>query len=205
MKKHHLLGWTAAALGAVIVSGCGTSAKHAGTAPEPTATAPASSASAKRAPITEQEVNAAQQAWCDSLINIAKTYAAKGDYKSVAAAVLSNQYNYDNGTVLFNPTLTFGEQNFRMDKEGAAAYFIGGNPNYPNDKGFALKPWVSCRYTNAGVLIDGDFAATMGNVYLLDNKKNETVVDKFFAFKRGEDGKLRIIVHKSSLPFNPKK
>jgi hypothetical protein len=45
---------------------------------------------------------------------------------------------YDNGTVLFKPTLTFGDQTFRLDKEGAAAYFIGGNPKYPNDTGFAL-------------------------------------------------------------------
>jgi hypothetical protein len=90
-----------------------------------------------------------------------------------------------------------------MDKEGAAAYFIGGNPRYPNDAGFALKPWVGCRYTNAGVLIDGDFAFTMGNVFLTDANGKETMVDKFFAFKRGNDGKLRIIVHKSSLPFKP--
>jgi hypothetical protein len=153
--------------------------------------------------LTVQEVNDAQQAWCDSLVNIAKTYAAGGDYQTVAAKVLSNQYNYDYGTVLFNPTLTFGEQKFRMDKEGAAAYFIGGNPKYPNDAGFALKPWVGCRYTNAGVLIDGDFAFTMGNVFLTDANGKETMVDKFFAFKRGNDGKLRIIVHKSSLPFKP--
>jgi hypothetical protein len=152
---------------------------------------------------TLQEVNDAQQAWCDSLVNIAKTYAAGGDYQAVAARVLSTQYNYDYGTVLFNPTLTFGEQKFRMDKEGAAAYFIGGNPKYPNDTGFALKPWVGCRYTNAGVLIDGDFAFTMGNVFLTDANGKETMVDKFFAFKRGNDGKLRIIVHKSSLPFKP--
>ena len=164
-------------------------------------------AMAGNAPLTVQQVNDAQQAWCDSLVNIAKTYAAGGDYKTVAVAVLSNQYNYDHGTVLFNPTLTFGEQNFRLDKEGAAAYFIGGNPKYPNDDGFALKPWVKCRYTNAGgdagVLIDGDFAATMGNVFITDAKGNETVVDKLFVFKRGDDGKLRIIVHKSTLPFKP--
>jgi hypothetical protein len=162
---------------------------------------------AATAPLTVQQVNDAQQAWCDSLVNIAKTYAAGGDYKTVAGAVLSNQYNYDKGTVLFRPTLAFGDQTFRLDKEGAAAYFIGGNPKYPNDDGFALKPWVSCRYSNAGgdagVLIDGDFAATMGNVFITDAKGNETVVDKFFLFKRGDDGKLRIIVHKSALPFKP--
>ena len=49
---------------------------------------------------------------------------------TLAVGVLSNIYNYDYGIVLFNPTLTFGEQIFRLDKEGAAAYFIGGNRKY---------------------------------------------------------------------------
>lgn len=166
----------------------------------------AAAAPAAQTPLTVEAVNAAQQAWCDALLSIAKAHATGGDYKSIAVSVLSNTYNYDHGIVLFNPTLTFGEQTFRLDKEGAAAYFIGGNPKYPNDDGFALKPWVGCRYTNAGdnagVLIDGDFAATMGNVYLTDAKGAETMVDKLFVFRRGDDGKLRIIVHKSSLP-NP--
>lgn len=153
--------------------------------------------------ITEAEVNAAQQAWCDSLLNIAQTYAKGGDYQSVATAMLNNQYNYNDGNVLFKPTMTFDEQTFRLDREAATAYFIGGNPKFPDDKGFALKPWVHCRYTNAGVIIDGDYAFTMGNVIITDNKNKETKVDKFFAFKRGTDGKLRIVVHKSAVPFNP--
>jgi hypothetical protein len=160
-----------------------------------------------RAPITVEDVNAAQQGWCDALISIAKAHADGGDYKAIATAVLSNVYNYDAGIVLFNPTLTFGAQNFRLDKEGAAAYFIGGNPKFPNDSGFALKPWVNCSYTNAGnnagVMIEGDIAMTMGNVTLIDNKGAQTTVDKFFAFKRGADGKLKIIAHKSALPFVP--
>lgn len=169
----------------------------------------ASANTAARAAITMQEVNNAQQAWCDSLVKIAKTYASGGDYKTVATEVLNNQYNYNYGRVLFKPTLTFDEQTFRLDKEGAAAYFIGGNPKYPNDKGFALKPWESCRYDNAGegnegVVIDGEYAFTMGNVFITDTSGNVTKVDKFFAFKRGADGKLRLAVHKSSLPYKPK-
>jgi hypothetical protein len=160
-----------------------------------------------RAPLTIREVNAAQQAWCDGLVSIAKAHADGKDYKSITMAMLSNNYNYDNGVVLFKPTLTFGDQTFRLDKEGAAAYFVGGNPKYPNDAGFALKPWVKCTYTNAGndagVLIEGDIAATMGNVYLTDTAGTVTTVDKFFAFKRGPDGKLKIIVHKSALPYKP--
>lgn len=196
MKLYRFSAWIGLAAGGALLAGCGGS--------QPRATAPEPAAATGRAPLTAQDIDAAQQAWCDSLVNIAKTYAAGGDYKTVAAAVLSDQYNYGQGKVLFNPTLTFGEQNFRLDKEGAAAYFIGGNPKYPHDDGFALKPWVGCRYTNAGLLIEGDIGMTMGNVYLTDAKGKETLVDKFFAFKRGDDGKLRIIVHKSSLPHQPK-
>jgi len=193
MTKRSITFGTSAVLIAVFATGC--------------ASVPDQSMTASRAPITVQDVNDAQQGWCDALLSISKAYAEGRDYKSIATAVLSNTYNYGNGIVLFNPTLTFGAQNFRLDKEGAAAYFIGGNPKYPDDKGFALNPWVKCSYTNAGdnrgVLIEGEIAATMGNVVLIDNKGNKTTVDKFFAFKRGADGKLRIIVHKSSLPFKP--
>jgi hypothetical protein len=165
---------------------------------------PGAAAAKGPAPLTVQDVNAAQVAWCDGLLSIAKTHSAGGDYKTVATRVLTDLYDYDNGPVLFNPTLTFGEQTFRLTKEGAAAYFIGGDPAYPNDYGFALNPWVGCRYTNAGgdegVLIDGNIAAVMGNVYLTSSDGQETMVDKLFVFRRGEDGQLRIIVHNSSLP-----
>jgi len=43
----------------------------------------------------------------------------------------------------------------------------------------------------------------MGNVWVTDKDGNEIMVDKTFVFKKGEDGKLRIIVHKSSLPYQP--
>ncbi|MEY3421763.1 MAG: hypothetical protein RIR48_2059, partial [Bacteroidota bacterium] len=88
--------------------------------------------------ITYDEVNAAQQAWCDALVKIGQLKEESGDYKTFADQVLSNTYNYDNGKVFFKPTLAFGDQTFRNDKKGALAYFVGGDPDYPNDKGFAL-------------------------------------------------------------------
>ena len=45
----------------------------------------------------------------------------------------------------------------------------------------------------------------MGNVGVTDKNGKEVMVDKTWVFKKGEDGKLRIIVHKSSLPFSPTK
>ncbi len=158
--------------------------------------------------ITHEEVNAAQQAWCDALVKIGKLKEEGSDYKAFAEQVLTDAYNYDSGKVFFKPTLAFGDQTFRNDKKGALAYFVGGDPAYPNDKGFALKPWVKARYDNAGeknegIQIYGSVAITMGNVWVTDKDGKEVMVDKTWVFKKGKDGKLRIIVHKSALPFAP--
>lgn len=160
--------------------------------------------------ITYDEVNAAQQAWCDALVKIGDMKEKGEDYKAYAEQVLSNAYNYDNGKVFFKPTLAYGSQTFRNDKKGALAYFIGGDPDYPNDKGFALTPWVKARYDNAGeknegIQIYGSIAITMGNVWVTDKAGKEIMVDKTWVFKKDEAGKLRIIVHKSALPFSPTK
>lgn len=159
--------------------------------------------------ITYEEVKAAQQAWCDALVKIGKIKEEGGDYRKFAEEVLSESYNYDYGKVFFKPTLAYGDQTFRNDKKGALAYFVGGDKDYPNDKGFALKPWVKARYDNAGeknegIQIYGSVAITMGNVWVTDKDGNEIMVDKTWVFKKGKDGKLRIIVHKSSLPYSPK-
>lgn len=156
--------------------------------------------------ITYDEVNAAQQAWCDALVKIGTLKEEGGDYKTFASEVLSSAYNYDNGKVFFKPTLAFGDQTFRNDKKGALAYFIGGDPDYPNDKGFALTPWVKARYDNAGknnegIQIYGSIAITMGNVWVTGKDGKEVMVDKTWVFKKGKDGKLKIIAHKSSLPY----
>jgi hypothetical protein len=158
------------------------------------------------AKITEQEVNAAQQAWCDALVKIGKTHADGGDYKAVATQAITDLYDYDHGKVFFKPTLAHGKNTFRPTKAGALAYFVGHNAEFPDDTGFALKHWVKVTYDNNaaenGIQIHGDVAITMGNVYLTNAKGDEVMVDKTFVFRKCADGKLRLVVHKSALPFD---
>jgi hypothetical protein len=45
----------------------------------------------------------------------------------------------------------------------------------------------------------------MGNVYLTSEKGEQVVVDKTFVFRKCPDGKLRLIAHKSALPFDAAK
>lgn len=158
-------------------------------------------------PITEAEVNAVQQAWCDGLVKIGKVHKEGGNYRAIASTLLDDLYDYKEGKVFFKPTLAFGKNTFRPTKQGALSYFLGGDKEFPEDTGFALKDWVKVRYDNNaaenGIQIHGDLAITMGNVYLSNSKGDEVMVDKTFVFRRCSDGKLRLCVHKSSLPFDP--
>ena len=169
--------------------------------------AASSATNASAGPITEAQVNAAQQAWCDGLVNVSQTHAKGGDAKAVAGKMIDDLYDYADGKVFFKPTLAFGPRTFRPTREGALAYFVGGNPNFPEDTGFALKGWTKARYDNNaaenGIQIHGDIAITMGNVYITGPDGKEVMVDKTFVFRRCKDGNLRLCVHKSALPFNP--
>jgi hypothetical protein len=160
-----------------------------------------------KAPLTDADVNAAQQAWCDGLVKIGKVVKDGGDYKTAASDFIDDLYDYKDGKVFFKPTLASGKYTFRSTKEGALAYFVGGNKDFPHDTGFALKKWVKVRYDNNaaenGIQIHGDIALTMGNVYLTNAKGEEVMVDKTFVFRRCKDGKLRLCAHKSALPYDP--
>jgi len=157
--------------------------------------------------ISEVDVNAAQQAWCDGLVKIGKVYAEGGDYRAVAEQLIDDLYDYKDGKVFFKPTLAFGKNTFRSTRAGALSYLIGGDKDFPEDSGFALKKWVKVRYDNNaaenGIQIHGDVAVTMGNVYLTNAKGEEVMVDKTFVFRRCKDGKLRLCAHKSALPYDP--
>ena len=160
-------------------------------------------------PITEHDVNTAQKAWCEALVTIGRVYSEGGNYKAVARRLIDELYDYEDGTVFFKPTLAFGANSFRSTKVGALSYFIGGDPSFPEDTGFALKRWVKVRYDNNaaenGIQIHGDIAITMGNFYLTNSEGNETVVEKTLVFRRCRDGKLRLCAHKSAMPFDPAK
>jgi len=153
--------------------------------------------------ITEAEVLAAQKAWGDALVAISDANEKQGQAaaKELAGKVIDSAYGYQFGPVLFKPTLTESPQTFRTTREGALAYFVGGDPSFPKDKGFALKGWKSVEIKNAAMFIAGDVATSMGNVMITDKNGKVTTVDKTWKFLKDDSGKLRIVVHHSSLPF----
>ncbi|MEC7182668.1 MAG: hypothetical protein VXW15_08140, partial [Bdellovibrionota bacterium] len=87
--------------------------------------------------ITEQEVNKAQEKWAESVIQIGKLKDNKDAHLSEALKLLDDLYAYDSAKVLFKPTKA-SEEPFRLEKDAALSYFVGGNTNFPEDGGFAL-------------------------------------------------------------------
>lgn len=153
--------------------------------------------------ITEQEVVAAQEAWGQGIVNIGKVYSEGGDYREAAADHISRFYAYDQSLVLFKPTLASIEQ-FRPSFDGALSYFVGGNPSYPEDKGFAITPWSDVRWQNAGITNNVcHMAVAMGNYFFTPaNGGDEVKVEYTIGYIRDGQGELRMTVHKSTIPYN---
>lgn len=151
--------------------------------------------------ITEQEINKIQHEWAKSLVQIGDDFTKNKDYKSAAINHIDTFYGYKNGAVLFKPTLANNKQ-FRKTFESALSYFIGGNPDFPQDIGFALVPWKEIRFENSGFILKKEFAVAMGNYFFFDFTGREVKVEYTFGFFRNSDGRLKINLHHSSIPYS---
>ncbi len=151
--------------------------------------------------ITEKEIEVAQQNWAKSLVKIGKAFTENKDFKRLAKKHVKDFYGYGEDTVLFKPTLANNKQ-FRKTFESALSYFIGNNPNFPDDKGFALNPWANVRFENSGFILKEHSAIAMGNYYFIDLNGNETKVEFTFGYYRNEEGNLKINLHHSSIPYS---
>jgi hypothetical protein len=153
--------------------------------------------------ITLKNVYDAEQAWCNALVDISSVNTKDGQAaaKKLAEKVIDSAYGYQLGTVAFKPTLTVNPQTFRTSRAGALAYFVGGDPSFPKDTGFALKDWTKCEATNVVVLLLGNYANSMGKVKMTDKKGNVTTVDKTWGWVKDDSGQMRIVLHHSSIEY----
>jgi len=154
-------------------------------------------------PITVAEVRAAHKAWGEALVSIATAYAEGGDYVGIAGKVLDTAYGYDDGVVLFKPTLV-ADVPFRYTRDGAASYFLGKDvtgSGIAEDGGFAIKPWKAVRFEDGEIILNGETALWMGAVHITNAEGAVTTVHKTFGYYRAKDGSVKIQVHHSSVPF----
>ncbi|BFP43464.1 hypothetical protein FGF1_43090 [Flavobacteriaceae bacterium GF1] len=152
--------------------------------------------------ITEREVVEAQKQWGAGIVRIGKVFTDNGDYSKEAADFIQNMYGYDLSSVLFKPTLA-SEDQFRSSFDAALSYFVAGNDAYPEDKGFAIRPYTKVTFDNTGIINNScRMAVAMGNYFFTATDGNVTKVEYTFAYVKDKSGKLRIVAHQSSLPYS---
>ncbi len=151
--------------------------------------------------ITKKDIETAQEVWGEGVVRIGSLQDNRDQCETYTKKFIAELYDFENKEVLFKPTKAAMKQ-FRPTKEGALSYFIGGDPNFPEDKGFALQPWTNVRFENANFIIEEKRALAMGNYYFTDLSGGETKVEYTFGYERNGDGSLKIDVHHSSLPFS---
>ena len=157
--------------------------------------------------VTSEEVVACQTAWADPIVNISKIYKEKGDFVAAAGEAAGKLYGYGHGTVLFKPTKA-AEYPFRPNASEAMSYFVGSKnveKGYAEDAGFAInggKGWEKVVFENHQIDCHGEVALAMGTYYFTCATSKDVVkVEYTFGYKRNADGKVRICLHHSSVPY----
>ena len=154
-----------------------------------------------------------QAAWADAIANISKVYAEDGDYIGAAAEAAGELYAYGHSDVLFKPTKA-AEHPFRPTAEEAMSYFVGASGRFGGyDGGRRLRDQRRARagrrrscFDNHQILQKGGVALAMGHYYFTDAQTgDESEVEYTFGYQRCDDGKVRIFLHHSSMPYKPQK
>lgn len=142
-------------------------------------------------PMTADDVVEAQQAWTKCV--------TEQDVEGLLRL-------YDFGTadqpLLFKPTLA---SDIRVNEKGARAYFVGGDPDYPQDNGFLKNGWVSIDFRSAAGPQEepgGISYRDMGQYTFTNGSGDEAEADYTFAYHK-IDGRVRISLHHSSLTWFP--
>ena len=148
--------------------------------------------------ISKEDVQAAQRAWGEGIVDISRVYAEGGDYEARAVKHIDSMYAYGDTIVLFKPTLARDDQ-FRGTFDEALSYFIGRKGT--EDTGFAIQGWTNVRFENEGIYTDSDSAMAMGNYFFKDPNGDETKVEYSFGYVRDDAGDVKIMLQHSSVPF----
>ena len=92
--------------------------------------------------------------------------------------------------------LRLNEQIFRNNLEEALSYFVKGK--FPEDNGFALKPWEEINLQELNILNEENLSTAMGTLSFKPVSSSETTLVAFTFVFCLEEGVIKIKIHHSS-------
>ena len=141
--------------------------------------------------MTKAEVVSAQRAWAKAVVE-----------QDVEELLALYDFGGADEPLLFKPTLA---DVIRLDEAGARSYFVGGNPDYPNDHGFLKNGWKHVDFQSAvgPILKAGGLGyKDMGHYTFVNERGDATRADYTFAYHK-LGGRVLISLHHSSLTWIP--
>ena len=153
--------------------------------------------------ITQQDVDNAQEAWAQGVIAIGVSHQNNQNYTELAKQFLQTAYSFDHPEqpLLFKPTRAAAVP-FRDNLKGTLSYFIGGDTDFQEDKGFALEPWKTISFDNTNIFYYDDIAIAMGHYTLTSMSGNTATLEYSFGFVKDDNDEIKIFLHHSSVPFS---
>ncbi|CAE7385726.1 abcG22, partial [Symbiodinium pilosum] len=131
-------------------------------------------------------------------------FAINGDYVAAATKAAGELYGYGRSNVLFKPTKAV-EAQFRPGVVNTG--FCGGVWDKRLGNGFAInggKGWADVVFDNHFINVIGEVAIAMGNYFFTSAADgSKTKVEYTFGYAKNSDGKVRIFLHHSSVPYSP--
>ena len=130
---------------------------------------------------------------------------------AAAGEAAGKLYGYGKSDVLFKPTKAT-KNPFRPTGEDAMSYFVGAEAMDMDefkgeDAGFAInggRGWSKVVFSNHQIDLNGTTALAMGAYdFTCATTGDVATVEYTFGYKRCADGKPRIYLHHSSVPFSP--
>ena len=149
--------------------------------------------------IDTREIESAQETWGKAVVEIG-TAPSPHEARALATRLAEDHYLIGEGNLLLCPTRASKRQ-FRTSLKGIVSYLVGGDPDYAEDRGFALEPWTAVRFENAGTIERADVGIAMGNYFFVRADGSGLKAEYSFVYVRGADGGLKIQLHHSALPF----
>jgi hypothetical protein len=150
--------------------------------------------------IKEAEVKNAQAQWANALVEIGQLAHDWQRARDLAEIHIKNLYDFSR-PLLFKPTRA-SKAPFRHCFPSCLSYFVGQNPEFPEDTGFALVPWSRVVFDQPHLAERGDVAVAMGH-YRFVNREHPIglKVEYTFGYHRNADKEIKIFLHHSSLPY----
>jgi hypothetical protein len=148
--------------------------------------------------ISRAEVETAQRSWARALVEVGAANNWEESHR-LATGMVRDHYLLD-GTLLFCPTRAADRQ-FRSGLEDSVSYFVGRNPEFPEDHGFALDRWARVRFENHGIVCRDGLAVAMGNYFFTRGDRDPAKVEFSLLYVRDADRSLKIQLHHSAMPF----